>query len=167
MSAAPRGNGFTLVETLVVIAIMGLLAATAVLAWPAGGGLRDDARTLAARATLAAQESILSGAATGLDVTAAGYAFYRLHDGRWREMEGERVFRRQAWREGVVPVLEREGLRARTPRPAPAVPAAPAIVFDPTGLATPFRLTLAENGERIVVAGDGGGRIAAQAAVDD
>jgi type II secretion system protein H len=153
-----KTRGFTLVETLVVLVIMSLLATTVIMTWPEKGALRDDARALAARATLAAQESILSGTATGLDVTAHGYAFYELKDGRWREMDGDRAFRRQTWREGVVPVLSREGMTEKTRSNATAAEG-PGVVFDPTGLGTAFTLILAEKDARYVVAGDNRGLV--------
>lgn len=146
-----RRNGFTLVETLVVLVIMGLLATTVVLSWPTGGALRDDARALAARATLAAQDSILAGRPTGLAVTGEGYAFYELTDGHWTEMGEDRAFRRRIWRAGVVPTLARDGLKVRS-RASKEAPRAPGIVFDPTGLMTQFSLVLAEKDARIVVA---------------
>lgn len=159
-------RGFTLVETLVVLVIMGLLAATVVLTWPAGGALRDDAAALAARATLAAQESVISGAAMGLDVTDSGYAFYRMTDGAWREVDDERAFRRRHWREGVVPTVRREGFGAGDRRGSgPA--AAPAVVFDPTGLVPVFSVTLAESGERLVVAANARGVVEVTGAADE
>lgn len=154
-------RGFTLIETLVVIVIMGLLSATVVLTWPAGGALREDASALAARATLAAQESVLSGAAMGLDVTAAGYAFYRMHDGVWREIDDERAFRRQVWREGVVPQLSRDGFGA-TDRRSAKTSLTPTVIFDPTGLVPQFSVTLAEEGVSYVIAGNDSGAVHAR-----
>jgi general secretion pathway protein H len=151
-------RGFTLVETLVVLVIMGLLTATVVLTWPAGGALRDDAAALAARATLAAQESVLSGAAMGLEVTGSGYAFYRMTDGAWREVDDERAFRRQLWREGVVPAVRREGFGANDRRHADQA-GTPTVIFDPTGLVPVFSVTLAEEGARLVVASNARGLV--------
>lgn len=159
-------RGFTLIETLVVIVIMGLLAATVVLTWPAGGALRDDARALAARATLAAQESVLSGAAMGLDVTAAGYAFYRMKDGVWREVDDERAFRRQVWREGVIPRLRRDGFGAADRRNAEKA-ISPTVIFDPTGLVPRFSVTLAEEGVSFVVASNDRGTVEAEEAAHE
>lgn len=145
-----NARGFTLVEMLVVLVIMGLLAGTVAMTWPTGGALRDDAAALAARATLAAEESVLSGTAMGLDVTAQGYAFYKMENGAWREVDGERAFRRQIWREGVVPQIRREGFGAHDRRRA-ALALSPAVVFDPTGLVPVFSVTLAEGAARISV----------------
>ena len=146
-----NARGFTLVEMLVALVIMGLLAATVVLTWPAGSALRDDAAALAARATLAAEESILSGTAMGLDVNAQGYAFYRIENGTWREVDDERAFRRQTWREGVVPHIRREGFGANDRR-GDAKAISPSLVFDPTGLVPAFSVTLAEGASRLMVA---------------
>lgn len=161
-----KQRGFTLVETLVVLVIMGLLAATVVLTWPTGGALREDAAALAARATLAAQESVLSAAAMGLDVTDAGYVFYRLTDAGWREVDDERAFRRQAWRDGVVPQLRRDGIAARDRRAADSAPT-PTVVFDPTGLVPAFSVTLAENGARFVIASTPGGVVEVKASAHE
>lgn len=161
-------RGFTLVETLVVLVIMGLLATTVVLAWPAGGALRDDASALAARATLAAQESVMSGRAMGLALSDDGYAFYEMKDGVWHEVEGERVFRRHVWRTGVVASLNREGVQRRPRTVAGARPApVPDIVFDPTGLMTRFVLTLTEEDARLVLAANDAGFVEVKAAAHD
>lgn len=159
-------RGFTLVEMLVVLVIMSLLTGAAVMTWPSGGALREDASALAARATLAAQESVLSGAAMGLDVSAAGYAFYRMEDGAWREVDSERAFRRQAWRAGVVPQLRRDGLAAKDRRTADAA-IIPTVVFDPTGLLPAFSVSLAENGVRFIVASTAQGIVEARQAADE
>ncbi len=111
-----------------------------------------------------AQDSIVTGAPTGLHVTDAGYAFYRMKAGTWQEIADERVFTAVTWREGVAAALSREGGLRTTPGARFA--ATPEVVFDPTGLATRFTLTLAENGERYVVGGSVTGRIVVEAKHD-
>ena len=159
-------RGFTLVEMLVVLVIMGLLASTVVLTWPARGALREDAVAFAARTALAAQESILSGKTMGLDVTPAGYAFYRMEEGVWREADGNRAFRRHAWRDGVVPHLRRDGFTAGRRRVGDDA-VAPSVVFDPTGLVSAFSVTLAEKGARVVVTADGTGAVRIEEPADE
>lgn len=149
--------GFTLVETLVVLVIIGLLTSVAVMTGLARDSLRDDAEALAARALRAAEESIMSGRPTGLGVTAKGYAFYEMEDGEWRAFAGDRALGPRAWRDGVVVEFHRDGMKAQAPRANLAV--APTVVFDPTGAATRFSITLTERGERYMIAGGEGGTI--------
>jgi general secretion pathway protein H len=159
-SATGNDRGFTLVEMLVVLVIIGLLSSVVVLTVPMGSAsLRDDARVLAARLKLASQESVMKGAATGALISPEGYAFYRLQNGKWIEVTDERAFARQVWRKGVAV----ETLRAAN---APSVSASrdkkavvPNVVFDPTGMTTPFSISLAAQGERWSVTDTANGEV--------
>ncbi len=170
ISATGIRRGFTLVEMLVVLVIMGLLSSAVVLTLPAGGGsLHDDARALAARAELVAQESIINGVPTGVLIGPEGYAFYRQVAGKWVEWAGERAFRRQVFRTGVVADVKRVGnVGARVGATAPAgiTPAkpTPSIVFDPTGIASPFSVSLTEKGEMYVISNNERGEVVVHAA---
>jgi general secretion pathway protein H len=161
MSATGNKRGFTLIEMLVVVFIIGLLSSVVVLAMPMGrDSLRQDTRALTARIKLVAQESVMNGAATGVLITPEGYNFYRLDAGKWIAMTGDRLFRPQTWRKGVVADVVRAGNAA----PAPSVfergkPPAPNVVFDPTGLATPFSVSLVEDGEHFVVSNTAKGEV--------
>jgi hypothetical protein len=74
-----------------------------------------------------------------------------MENGTWREVDDERAFRRQVWREGVVPQIRREGFGANDRR-VDTKALAPTLIFDPTGLVPAFSVTLAEGATRLVVA---------------
>lgn len=73
----PRRQGFTLLEILVVMFILGVIASVAVLA--VGGGtsrqFEQEARRLVELAGLARDESLLTGQARALGFSKNGYAF--------------------------------------------------------------------------------------------
>ncbi len=167
ISATGNNVGFTLVETLVVIVIIGLLASVVVLTIGQGGGLRADARALAARVKLLSQEAVVDGVPTGVLFTDEGYAFYGLRAGKWTELTGERVFARQAWRKGVIAEITRAANAAdkdadgRTQGRAKKI--VPTLVFDPTGVATPFKIFLRAEGENFIVASDEQGGVSVHA----
>jgi general secretion pathway protein H len=150
---ARNARGFTLVETLVVVLIMGLLAGAVVFTAPgAGGKLRDDARKLAARTTLIGQESIVSGLPMGMKLTHEGYVFFRMESGIWEEMIGEKIFLRHSWpQDVVVQIGQVENQVTRTPSVATPVPETPNVIFDPTGISTPFVVSLSMGEETYVV----------------
>lgn len=148
-TSATGNSGFTLVELLVVLVIVGLLASVVVLTLPGGGDLRADAQALAARVKLASQESILEGVPTGLRVTPEGYAFYSLRDGVWSEVTSAPAFQRRTWRAGVAAELMRTANTASTGPDRKVV--VPDVVFDPTGMASPFTVSLSESGARFAV----------------
>ena len=80
-------EGLTLVEMLVVLAIIGVMAGTVVLAIGRSGGGRAqaEARRLATRLTLAADETMVTDAPIAIDWDAKGYRFLGWNGKAWVE----------------------------------------------------------------------------------
>jgi len=116
-------KGFTLVELMVVIVIIGLAAAAVMLTLPErGGSLRAEAERFAARAKAARDDAILDARAAGVAVGAGGYDVIR-----------RRGAVHYDWVEGTRPEL------------------AGRIRFDPTGLAEPAELILRRGDRRAAI----------------
>ena len=140
-------KGFTLVELMVVIVIIGALASAVVIAIPdPRGRLLDEAQTFAARTVAARDLAIVEGRPVAVRVTERGYAFDRRQGGTWVPL-ADKPFRSQPWRDGTA-ALVGQGGTIRT-------------AFDATGQPTaPATVTLVRSGEqaRVTIAADGGVR---------
>jgi general secretion pathway protein H len=94
-------DGFTLVEMLVVVLILGLASAAVVLVVPPGGSaLRTDAERLAARIASARDEAVLQAKPVAVWTRPSGYGFERRVSGKWQP-HPDPVFRNQGFRSGV------------------------------------------------------------------
>ncbi len=131
-AARKQERGFTLVELMVVIVIIGLAAGAVLLAIPdSGGSLRSEAERFAARAKAARDGAILEARPAALRIGPGGYAVSRRVAGQWR---GEATY---AWVEGTEAELSGA--------------ADGAVRFDATGLAEPAYLTLRRGDRRVAV----------------
>lgn len=138
--------GFTLVELMVVIAIIGVAAGAVVLSMPdPRPTLAVEAERFAARLTLAREEAVMTNRPVALRADAAGYGFesfesFESFDGAvWTPLTG--VLAPKAWGEGV------------------AVAAPARAVLDPTGGADAASVRLEREGQAVTVAIDGAGEV--------
>lgn len=76
-------NGFTLVELMVVIALMAVMAGAVVVSAGTGSGPADTATRFASRLAAARDEAILTGRPISAWATASGYGFDQLRAGHW------------------------------------------------------------------------------------
>lgn len=116
-SVKNRVNGFSLLELIIVLVIMGVLIAAVTLSISdtREDKLRLEARRLAARLTLAVDEAILSNQDYGLEVETDRYRFLVLDDQTWIEVssEEEKHLLEQTLPEGMELQLQVEGLFAQ------------------------------------------------------
>jgi general secretion pathway protein H len=137
-----RNNGFTLVELMVVLVIVGLMSAAVVLALPdPRGGLVAEAETFAARTRAAQERAIMDNRSVAVRLTPAGYSFEMASKGTWQPIV-ERPFGPAQWTEGT-------GLVAATDR----------IVFDSTGFTEPLDVSLSRRGDQVAIAISEGGEV--------
>jgi general secretion pathway protein H len=129
----PR-NGFTLVEMMIVIAVMALLAGVAVLTFgPMGEGPKDSATRFASRIAAARDQAIMTGRPISVWVSPSGYGFDQLRDGRWHRLD-QKPFDGDDWGTGTQVGLT-GGNRAR-------------VRFDSLGVADqPLVLRLSREGQ--------------------
>lgn len=152
--AAGRASGFTLLEVLVVVVIIGIIASMAVVSTRVLGGdheMDEEARRLSAVLGQAREEAMLLGRDVGLRVDARGYDFlvYDNRNERWRMAEGDPLLRERVLPEGLEARLWLESREVKLPsraQPTDTVPATPQVVVLASGDAAPFELRLERAG---------------------
>ena len=143
--AEARESGFTLVELLIVLTIVGLMSAAVVIAMPdQRGSLVSEAERFAARANAAQERAVMDARPMAVRVTDAGYGFDRRERGEWQALNAK-PFADYSWSEGTRAAVGQQGI-AR-------------IVFDTTGTAEPLRLLLVREEEQVLVEIGHDGRI--------
>ena len=134
-----KARGFTLVELMVVLVIIGLAAAAVMLSLPeAGGSLAGEADRLAARTKAARDTAILESRPVALQIGRGGYDVARRENDVWRTEA------HYDWAQRTIPDVGGAGEGS--------------IRFDSTGFAEPARITLRRGDEHVAidVSDDGG-----------
>ena len=148
MGRRGQRSGFTLVELLMVVAIMGLAAAAVVLSVPdPRPPVGDEAERFAARLVRAREEALLTNRAVAVEATAEGYAFSSFDGVQWSPLT-DGPFGQEAWAEDTA--ARPEGQPADAPL---------RVVFDPTGVAEAASLTLSRGPRAVTVAVDAAGEV--------
>lgn len=139
-------SGFTLIELMVVLTIIGFISAAVVLAIPdPRGRVIEDADRFAARVAAARDEAVITARPMGVWVSASGYGFQRREGAQWVPME-DKPFVTANWKAGTRALVGKDGRQQ--------------IGFDGTGLPTdPMTVTLAREGERVSVMVDMAGKV--------
>ena len=147
METAKRSRGFTLLELLLVLVIVGVVAATVATAVPNVGSARRvqaEAERLALAVEAARGEALRGNEMWGLSVHERGYAFYTFdEDGRWSAVSRAPLAPWQA-EEGVVIALAAASpvAAAESGSSEPDASATPEIAILPGGETTPFVVTV-------------------------
>jgi general secretion pathway protein H len=150
VTGTDRAAGFTLVELMVVLVIMGLVATAVVLSLPDDDGAKLDreAGAFAVRLKRAQEEAVLTNRPVAVSVDAQGYGFQVYRRGAWTPLE-EGPFQARSWGQGVSASL--------------TAGAAGGVRFDPTGTAEPASVVLSQDGRSAEVAVSAEGRVSVHA----
>ncbi len=152
--ALRRASGFTLLEVLVVIVIIGIIATMAVVSIRVLGGdheMDQEARRLRAVLSQAREDAMLEGRDVGFRVDTTGYDFLR-YDTRteqWQVVVDDPLLRERTLPDGLEASLYMEAREVRLPSRSTddeQAPTAPQIVVLASGDLVPFEIRLARLG---------------------
>jgi len=139
-----RRAGFTLVELLMTVAIIGLAAGAVVLSVPdPRPSVGAEAEALAARLVQAREEAVLTNRSVAVELTSRGYQTSVFDGAEWSTL-AEGPFKAADWSEDTRLAMGAESVR---------------VLFDPTGSADPLSLTLSRGETARTVAVDAAGEV--------
>ena len=136
-----KESGFTLVEILCVLVVIGLMSSVVILSMPQPkSSLDNQAELLTGQLNALAQDGLISGSVTAAGFSEDGYALYAFENSEWTERVSA------TWQGSYRMTLTRASARLDLPKKAD-----PIILFQPTGLSTPFEFTLSDRETKYVL----------------
>jgi general secretion pathway protein H len=153
-STAARDLGFTLLEVLVVMVIIGIITTMAVVSTRVLGGdheMAQEAKRLQAVITQVREEAMLEGRDIGLRMDAVGYEFlaYDVRRDLWVQVIDDPMLRERSLPPGLEATLLLESREVKlTPRSAGTekTPLTPQVVVQASGDLVPFEIRFAREG---------------------
>jgi general secretion pathway protein H len=153
-------SGFTLIELMVVLFIIGLVAGAVVLSLPGdSAALSEDADRFAARVAAARDEAVVSARPIAVWIAPSGYGFDARQDRQWVPLNARTLANRD-WKPGTLARIEGQTAEASVSDddPAAAAPTRARFWFDSTGLPNaPVEVVLSRgtNSDRIIISATG------------
>lgn len=153
-TTASRASGFTLLEVLVVIVIIGIITSMAVVSVRVLGGdheMDQEARRIQAVLTQAREDAMLEGRDVGFRLDTTGYDFLRFdtRTERWEAVADDPLLRERTLPDGLEASLYMEARQVQLPNrsePTERTPANPQVVVMASGDLIPFEIRLARAG---------------------
>jgi general secretion pathway protein H len=169
MGAGHRASGFTLLEVLVVVVIIGIISSMAVVSIHVLGGdheMDQEAARLAAVLGQAREEAMLQGRDLGLRLDTRGYDFlrYDTRTERWVAISDDPLLRERTLPDGLGLQFKLESrdvsLKPRA-TPSEGLAPSPQVVVQASGDLVPFEVLLRRDGTEEVrhVAGGADGKL--------
>jgi len=141
--------GFTLVEVLCVLGLISVMSAVVVLSIPQPkSALDEQAARLTGELNALVQDGLISGFVTAAGFSRDGYALYSFENSEWTQRAGG------DWDNNYRLTLERTSVKLEMPKTTE-----PIIMFQPTGLSTPFEFTLSNRETKYALKTSGDGKI--------
>jgi general secretion pathway protein H len=165
-----RSKGFTLIEILVVLLIIGAVISLAVLSVNSTGRdsqLDEESRRIEGLVGLLHERALLEGRDFGLRIEPAAYefVFYDTRRNRWLMMDQEREFRHRELPKGITFQLQLDSqtvvIKPIDRNLTSGDPPGPQVAIAASGEGTPFRLILQRDATqaKAVVDGDALGKV--------
>lgn len=144
-----RDAGFTLVEMLTVLVIIGLMSSAVVLTFPKQKSpLAEQAQDFLRAVNGVSQDAILSGQTTALGVSREGYALYKFGPQGWETLN------QSLWADTGQAQMEIAQENLDLPEDVQ-----PLIFFESIGVSEPFTLTLSDRNVDYIFRSNGDNRI--------